>query len=36
MTDYECILLADIPNTPSVYSLYANLNLAGQRQQYVC
>lgn len=35
MTDYECTLLAGIPNAPSVYSLTTNPALAEQRQQYV-
>ena len=35
MTDYECTLLAGIPNAPSVYSLTANPELAEQRQEYV-
>lgn len=35
MTDYECTLLAGIPNAPSVYSLTANPELAGQRQEYI-
>ena len=35
MTGYESILLAGIPNAPSVYSLTANPDLAEQRQQYV-
>lgn len=32
MTDYECILLAGIPNAPSVYAPTKNLELARQRQ----
>ena len=35
MSDYECTLLACIPNAPSVYSLAANPELAQQRQQFV-
>ncbi|EKC45208.1 Transglycosylase [human gut metagenome] len=35
MTDYECTLLAGIPNAPSVYSLTSNPELAEQRQEYV-
>lgn len=35
MTDYECTLLAGIPNAPSVYSLTRNPDLARQRQKYV-
>lgn len=35
MTDYECILLAGIPNAPSVYSLTVNPELAKQRQKQV-
>ncbi|MGN1270180.1 MAG: transglycosylase domain-containing protein [Clostridia bacterium] len=35
MTDYECILLAGIPNAPSVYSLTKNPELAKQRQKQV-
>lgn len=35
MTDAECILLAGIPNAPSVYSPYENLDLARQRQHQV-
>ena len=35
MSDYECTLLAGIPNAPSVYSLAANPELAQQRQQFV-
>lgn len=35
MTDYECTLLAGIPNAPSVYSLTANPELAEQRQEYI-
>lgn len=35
MTDYECILLAGIPNAPSIYSLTKNPNLAKQRQKQV-
>lgn len=35
MTDYECTLLAGIPNAPSVYDLNENPDLAGQRQRQV-
>lgn len=35
LTDYECALLAGIPNAPSVYSPMVNSELAQQRQQYV-
>ena len=35
MTDYECTLMAGIPNAPSVYSLTENPTLAEQRQKYV-
>ena len=35
MTDYECTLLAGIPNAPSVYSLDENPELAEQRQRHV-
>ena len=35
MTDYECTLLAGIPNSPSVYSLDVRLDLAKQRQEKV-
>lgn len=35
MTDYECTLMAGIPNAPSVYSLTENPALAEQRQNYV-
>ena len=35
MTDYECTLMAGIPNAPSVYSLTENPALAEQRQKYV-
>lgn len=35
MTDYECILLAGIPNAPSVYAPTKNPDLAKQRQQQV-
>ena len=31
MTDYQCIMLAGIPNAPSVYSLDVNPELARQR-----
>ena len=35
MTDYECTLLAGLPNAPSIYSPDANPQLAVQRQQQV-
>ncbi|MBP9019769.1 MAG: transglycosylase domain-containing protein [Bacteroidales bacterium] len=35
MTDYECTLLAGLPNAPSVYSPDVNPELAAQRQQQV-
>ena len=35
MTDYECTLLAGVPNAPSVYAPTKNLELAKQRQQQV-
>lgn len=35
MTDYECILLAGIPNAPSVYAPTKNPKLAIQRQKQV-
>lgn len=35
MTDYECILLAGIPNAPSVYAPTKNPDLAKQRQRQV-
>lgn len=35
MTDYESILLAGIPNAPSVYSLTKNPDLARKRQKQV-
>ncbi len=35
MTDYECILLAGIPNAPSVYAPTKNPKLAKQRQKQV-
>lgn len=35
MTDYEAIMLAGIPNAPSVYAPTANLNLAKERQLQV-
>ena len=35
MTDYECILLAGIPNAPSVYAPTKNPDLAKQRQNQV-
>ena len=35
MTDYECIMLAGIPNAPSVYAPTKNPDLAKQRQRQV-
>ena len=35
MTDYECIMLAGIPNAPSAYAPTANPDLARQRQRQV-
>ena len=35
MTDYECILLAGIPNAPSVYSPTKNPELSIKRQRQV-
>lgn len=35
MTDYECIMLAGIPNAPSVYAQTKNLNLAKKRAEHV-
>ena len=35
MTDYECIMLAGIPNAPSVYAPTVNSELAKQRQKQV-
>lgn len=35
MNDYECTMLAGIPNAPSVYAPTKNLNLAKQRQRQV-
>lgn len=35
MTDYEAIMLAGIPNAPSLYSPTKNLDLAKQRQKQV-
>ena len=35
MTDYEAILLAGIPNAPSIYAPTKNLNLAHKRQRQV-
>ena len=35
MTDYECILLAGIPNAPSVYAPTKNPDLGRQRQKQV-
>ena len=35
MTDYESIMLAGIPNAPSVYAPTKNLELTKQRQKQV-
>ena len=35
MTDYECILLAGVPNAPSVYAPTVNIDLAKERQLQV-
>ncbi len=35
MTDGECILLAGIPNAPSIYAPTKNPDLAKQRQKQV-
>ena len=35
LTDSECIMLAGIPNAPSVYALTENPDLAKQRQKQV-
>ncbi len=35
MTDYECTMLAGVPNAPSVYALNKNSDLAAKRQEYV-
>ena len=35
MDDYECALLAGIPNAPSVYSLLENPTLSYERQKIV-
>lgn len=35
MTDYESILLAGIPNAPSIYAPTANSDLAEERQKQV-
>lgn len=35
MSDYECIMLAGIPNAPSVYAPSKNPDLAKQRQRQV-
>lgn len=35
MNEYECTLLAGVPNAPSVYAPTRNLNLAEQRQRQV-
>lgn len=35
MTDYECLLLAGVPNAPSVYAPTKNMELTKQRQKQV-
>lgn len=35
MTDYECIMIAGVPNAPSVYAPTVNLKLAKERQRQV-
>ena len=35
LSDDECIMLAGLPNAPSVYSPSVNPELAAERQQYV-
>ncbi len=35
MTDYECTLLAGVPNAPSIYAPTKNKHLAQQRQEHV-
>ena len=35
MTDYESIMLAGVPNAPSVYAPTVNLRLAKKRQKQV-
>lgn len=35
MTNYECVLLAGIPNAPAVYNPVVNPELAKQRQRQV-
>ena len=35
LSDSECVLLAGIPNAPSVYALTVNEELARQRQKQV-
>lgn len=35
MSDYECLLLAGVPNAPSVYAPTKNLDLTEQRQKQV-
>jgi len=35
MTDYECTLLAGVPNAPSVYAPTKNYDLAKKRQEHV-
>ena len=35
MTDYECTLLAGVPNAPSVYAPTVNMELAQKRQLQV-
>ena len=35
LTDYECTLLAGVPNAPSIYAPTANPELCAQRQSWV-
>ena len=35
LTDYECTLLAGVPNAPSIYAPTANPELCAQRQRHV-
>ena len=35
MTDYECIMLAGIPNAPSVYAPTKNPDLTAKRAKHV-
>ena len=35
MSDYECIMLAGIPNAPSVYAPTKNLKLTKKRAEHV-